>query len=266
MDLKDLVFIVTGASSGIGKALALQLAEKGAKVVLASRSLGSLIEVAKACEARGGHPLVVQCDVSNRGDCAALMHRTLDEFGRLDVLINNAGVTMWAKFDEITDPDALPKMMDINFWGSVWCTYYALPHLKKTKGRIVGISSLTGRAGVPTRSIYAATKHAMAGFFDSLRIEVAESGVSVTMVYPGFVQSEIRGRAMGADGKAIGTSPVKETQVMTAEACASQILSATLQRKREVVMTARGKLGQWLKLIAPSLVDKIAKKAIEQGR
>jgi short-subunit dehydrogenase len=154
----------------------------------------------------------------------------------------------------------------VNYLGSAYLTAYALPYLKQTKGRIVGVSSLAGKNGVPTRSGYAASKHAMAGFFDSLRIELSDSGVSVTMIYPGFVKSEIRERAAGADGKPLGQSLVHESEVMTAETCARIIISAAAKRKREEVMTLRGKLGQWIKLIAPGMVDRVARQIIERGR
>lgn len=265
-EFTDKVVVITGASSGIGKEFALQLADQGAKLVLAARSLTQLVLVAKACQERGAEAIAVKTDVSNPVQCEALIEHAIGEFERVDMLVNNAGRTMWAKFEDIEDIHVLPQMMDVNFWGSVWCTYYALPHLKETQGRIVGISSLTGKAGVPTRSIYAATKHAMAGFFDSIRIELEESGVTVTMIYPGFVQSDIRGKAMGADGNAIGESPVQESNVMTTEECVRQIIQASAKRKRELVMTLRGKLGLWVKLFAPSVVDKIARKAIESGK
>ena len=155
--------------------------------------------------------------------------------------------------------------MRVNYLGAVYCTHHALPFLKQSGGRIVGISSLAGRTGVPTRTGYSAAKHAMAGFFDSLRIELEGSGVTVTMVYPGFVATGIRENAAGPDGKPILVSPVKEKQVMSVEECARRIVAAIERREREVVMTARGKMGLWLKLIAPGLIDRIARKAIEQG-
>jgi short-subunit dehydrogenase len=148
----------------------------------------------------------------------------------------------------------------------VYCTRHALPYLRETRGRIVGVSSLAGRVGVPTRTGYSASKHAMAGFFDSLRIELADSGITVTMIYPGFVATGIRENATGPDGKPIRISPVKEGDVMSVEDCARRIVTAIERREREVIMTARGKLGQWLKLIAPGLVDRIAKRAVETGR
>jgi short-subunit dehydrogenase len=181
-------------------------------------------------------------------------------------LINNAGISMWTPFDQLQDLAILDRIMRVNYLGAAYLTYYALPHLKQTRGRLVAVSSLAGKYGVPTRSGYAASKHAMVGFFDSLRIELLETGVSVTIVYPGFVTSEIRERAFGADGQPLKQSPVRESEVMSAEECARIMIDAIARRKREAVMTLRGKLGQWLKLIAPGLVDKVARKAIEEGK
>ena len=173
---------------------------------------------------------------------------------------------MWARFEDIDDVSILERIMQVNYMGAVYCTRHALPHLRETRGRIVGISSLAGRVGVPTRTGYAASKHAMTGFFDSLRIELADTGITVTMIYPGFVATGIRENATGPDGKPIMVSPVKEREVMSVEDCARRIVSAIERREREVVMTARGKMGLWLKLLAPSLVDRIARRAIERGR
>ncbi|HEU0053263.1 MAG TPA: SDR family oxidoreductase, partial [Longimicrobium sp.] len=218
--------------------------------------------------AAGARAIAVPTDVGEEARCRALIERTVAEYGRIDTLVNNAGIGMWARFDEMTDLAPFERIMRINYLGSVWCTYFALPHLKKTRGRIVGISSLTGKTGVPTRSGYAASKHAMAGFFDSIRIELEDDGVSVTMIYPGFVATEIRERALGPDGRPLGAgnSPVREREVMTVEECARQTIAAAASRRRELIMTARGKIGWALKLIAPRVVDRIAKKAIEQGK
>jgi short-subunit dehydrogenase len=255
--------IVTGASAGIGHQLALQLANQGARLVLAARTLGKLERVAEQCRRRGAHVVIFPTDVSQQQQCRNLVEETVKEYGSIDTLINNAGISMWALFEEVEDLGLLEQIMRVNYFGSMYCTYYALPYLKKSRGRIVGISSLTGKAGVPTRTGYAASKHAMAGFFDSLRIELANYGVSVTMIYPGFVATEVRIRAWGADGKPLEGSPVNETEVMTSESCAKLILKAAAQRKRELVMTRRGRIGLWLKLIAPRLVDRMASKAIE---
>ena len=258
--------IITGASAGIGRELALMLAEQGAWLALAARNAEKLEEVAAQCRQRGVKAVVVPIDVTEQSQCRNLIERTVAEYSRIDVLINNAGISMWARFDEISDLSLIEQIMRVNYFGSVYCTHYALPFLKQTQGRIVGISSLTGKTGVPTRSGYAASKHAMAGFFDTLRIELADYGVSVTMIYPGFVATEVRQRAFAMDGKPLGISPVREDKVMTVDTCARLIVKAAAQRKRELVMTLRGKLGMWLKLIAPGLVDRIARKAIEKGR
>jgi short-subunit dehydrogenase len=263
--LKNVV-VITGASDGIGRELAFQLAEQGAWLALAARHAEKLEEVAAQCLQLGGRVVVVPTDVAEQSQCKNLIERTVEEYSQVDTLINNAGITMWARFDDIRDLTMVEQIMKVNYFGSVYCTHYALPHLKKSKGRIVGISSLAGRTGVPTRSGYAASKHAMAGFFDTLRIELADDGVSVTMIYPGFVATDVRRRAFGSDGKPLGRSPVREAEIMTAETCARLIVRAAVQRKRELVMTSRGKLGLWMKLIAPGLVDRVARKAIEDGR
>jgi len=258
--------VLTGASRGIGRELGLQLADQGAWLALAARDTAALETVAEECRRRGAKAVVIPTDVAEEAQCAALMERAVEAFGRIDTLINNAGISMWVRFDELRDLSVVEKIMRVNYLGSVYCTFHALPHLKRSRGRIVGVSSLTGKTGVPTRSAYGASKHAMAGFFDSLRIELADTGVTVTMAYPDFVATEIRERAFGADGKPLGASPVQEAKVMTADTCARQILEAAASRRRELVMSGRGRLGQWLKLLAPSMVDRIAAKAIAQGR
>ena len=264
--MKNKVVVITGASKGIGAELALQLARKGAKLVLAARSENDLEVVARRCRNLGAETLVVKADVAIERDCQAIMSGAALAFGGIDVLVNNAGMTMWARFEEIEDVSILARIMEVNYMGAVYCTKHALPWLRQSQGVLAGISSLAGRTGVPTRTGYSASKHAMAGFFDSLRIELAGSGVAVTMVYPGFVSTGIRENATGPDGKPIRVSPVKEGEVMGVEECAARIVRALERREREVVMTARGKMGLWLKLLAPSLVDRIARRAIERGR
>ena len=263
---RENVAVVTGASSGIGRAVALQLADQGAWLALAGTRADALEAVAEQCRQRGGRALAVPTDVADPDQCAALIRRTEGEYGRLDTLLNNAGISQWARFEEIQNLAPFEQMMRVNYLGAVYCTHHALPLLQRSRGRLAAISSLAGRTGVPTRSGYAASKHAMTGFFDSLRIELADSGVSVTVVYPGFVATEIRTRAFGADGRPLGMSPVQEEEVMTAEECAGLTITALAGRKRELVMTRRGRLGLWLRLIAPGVVDRIARNAIEQGK
>jgi short-subunit dehydrogenase len=178
---RENVVVITGASSGIGRELAFQLADQGAWLSLAARNAERLDAAAAQSRERGGKALIVPTDVSQQSQCRNLIERTVAEYHRIDTLINNAGITMWARFEEIQDLSLLEWIMQVNYLGSLYCTYYALPYLKHTRGRIVGVSSLTGKTGVPTRSGYAASKHAMAGFFDSLRIELADDGVSVTI-------------------------------------------------------------------------------------
>jgi short-subunit dehydrogenase len=264
--MEENVVVITGASKGIGAELARQLAAKGAKLVLAARSLPDLEAVADECRKAGAAVVTVKADVAVERDCQAVIAGAVLAFGRIDTLVNNAGMSMWARFEEIRDLSVLERIMQVNYMGAVYCTRHALPSLRESRGRLVGISSLAGRTGVPTRTGYAASKHAMTGFFDSLRIELEGSGVSVTMIYPGFVATGIRENATGPDDLPILVSPVREGEVMSAPACARRIVRAIERREREVVMTARGRMGLWLKLLAPSLVDRIARRAIERGQ
>ena len=263
---RDNVVVLTGASRGIGRELALQLAGQGARLALSARDAASLEQVAEECRQRGGQAVAIPADVGEEAQCADLIRRAVEAYGRIDTLINNAGISMWALFDQVTDLSIFERLMTINYLGSVWCTWHALPHLKKTRGRLVAVSSLTGKTGVPTRSGYAASKHAMQGFFDTLRIELADTGVTVTIACPDFVATEIRERAFGPDGQPLKTSPIHEGKVMTAGTCARLILEGAARRERELILSGRGKLGLWLKLLAPSFIDRIARKAIAEGK
>lgn len=246
--------------------MALQLAERGCRLALAARGEAGLEAVAADCRTRGADVLTVATDVSDEAQCRAFVATAARRFGQIDALVNNAGISMWARLDELDDLEPIRRIMAVNYFGAVYCTHSALPHLNATRGRIVNVASLTGKTGVPTRSGYAASKHAMAGFFDSLRIELRESGVSVTTAFPGFVSTGVRRHAYGPDGQPLGDSPVDEDSAMSPETCARLILRVADERKREIVMTPRGKVGQWIKLIAPGLVDRIAARAIERGR
>jgi short-subunit dehydrogenase len=251
------VVILTGASRGIGRELALQLAERGAWLTVAARNANELDEVAARCRGRGGRAIAVPTDVAIEADCARLVQAAADEFGRVDTLINNAGISMLARFEALDDISPLERIMQVNYFGSVYCSHYAMPHLIAARGRLVAVSSLTGLTGVPTRTGYAASKHAVAGFFDSLRIELRRHDVSVTVAYPGFVDTGIRERAAGH-----GRGRHDEGRMMSAEKCAAVILDAAWLRRRQAVMTFRGKTGRWLKLLAPGLVDRIAARAV----
>ena len=260
------VVVVTGASQGIGKALCRELAPQRPKLVLAARDAAALDAVAAECRGRGAETLVAPTDVAEEASCRSLVERTVDRFSGVDVLVNNAGMGMLARFEDVTDLSLYERLVRVNYLGSVYPTFYALPHLKRSRGQIVAVSSLAGLTGVPTRTAYAATKHAQVGFFDSLRIELRGTGVSVTVVAPYFVRSEIRKRSPGPDGRAIEASPVKESAVMSAEECARRMARAMERRQRLLVMGYKGNLLRWVKLAAPGLVDRMAAGAVRTGR
>lgn len=256
MKFTNKVIIITGASAGIGKTLALKLACQGANLILAARNKAALEITARECVKNGGKAIVAPHDITNPDACKKLIQDSLSAFGRIDCLVNNAGISMWARFDEIKDISLFEKIMRVNYLGSVYCTYFALPHLKNSRGLLVAVSSMTGKIGVPTRSGYAASKHALQGFFDSLRIELRGTGVDVLVVSPSFVNTDIRHHVLAAEGRLVKTTLAKEQQkFMSSEKCADLILNAMGKRKRDLVMTLQGKLGLWLKLIAPNLVD-----------
>ncbi|NDI85559.1 SDR family oxidoreductase [Undibacterium crateris] len=264
---QHLVVVITGASDGIGAEMAKQLAAKhqlGLALVLAARNEAGLRAVADVCKRFGSVCLLVKTDVSVESDCRRLIRETVENFGCIDILINNAGKSAQALFSEVDNLGWYQELMRVNFWGSVWCTHAALPYLKESKGKIVAVSSLAGLVGVPGRTAYSASKFAMNGFFESLRTEVKEAGVQITLAYPGVVATRIRYNGYNAAGVAAGSSGLKEEQAMPVEECAYQIIQAMEQNQREVVMTAKGKLGRWLRLIAPGLVDKIAMAALKK--
>lgn len=261
------VVIITGASDGIGAELARQMAQaEGAKLtlVLAARSADKLEAVAQQCRQHGARVKVRPTDVGKEADCRGLVADTVEAFGQLDTLVNNAGMSAHALLDEVSDLAWYEQLMRINLWGSVWCTHAALPHLKASRGRIVAVSSLAGLVGVPGRTAYSSTKFAMNGFFEALRIELVPHGVSVTLAYPGVVATEIRYRGFNAQGAAAGKSGLDESGAMTVEECARLIREGTDRRERDIVMSFKGKLSRWMKLLAPSLVDRLALKALNQ--
>ena len=260
------VVVVTGASQGIGKALCLELAAQRPRLVLAARDAAALEAVAAECRARGAETLVAPTDVCDEAACRALVERAVERFAGVDVLVNNAGMGMLARFEDVTDLSLYERLMRVNYLGSVYPTFYALPYLKRSRGQIVAVSSLVGLTGVPTRTAYAATKHAQVGFFDSLRVELRDTGVSVTVIAPYFVRSEIRKRSPGPDGRTVEASPVKEGEIMSAEECARLMVKAMEKRQRMLVMSFRGRLGRWAKLIAPGLVDRMAAEAVRKGK
>jgi short-subunit dehydrogenase len=257
------VVIVTGASSGIGRALALRLADQGASLALAARSAERLATLAEECIQRGGKAVPVPTDVSEEEQCQELVERTIHEYGQLDMLINNAGIGVASKLEDLPDLHLFKQVMEVNFSGMVYCTYHSLPHLKANQGRVVNVSSLGGKLAIPYNTSYIASKFAMHGFSDSLRMELAEAGVSVTVVCPYWVVTEFHERFMNKDGKPKGPEGrvIYTEKMMTADRCAQIILRAAMKRKREVLM-GPGTVGVWLKMVAPELVDKIAVESV----
>jgi short-subunit dehydrogenase len=262
-------FVITGASDGIGAEMARQLAAAhgaDAALVLAARNREKLEAVAAQCRSLGAQARVAIANVSEEAQCRALIDGAIQAFGRVDVLINNAGVSAHALFADVKPQDLhwYENLMKINLWGSVWCTHAALPYLKASQGRIVAVSSLAGLIGVPGRTAYSASKFAMTGFFEALRAELKRSGVSVTTAYPGVVATGIRYRGYNARGEAAGTSALKEDKAMSVEECARLIIQGMNRRQREVVMTARAKLGRFAKLIVPGMVEELALAALKE--
>jgi len=262
------VHVITGASDGIGAEMARQLAQRhGTRLglVLAARSVKGLEATATQCRGLGAQCLVVPTDVGQEDECRALIAQAVTHFGHIDTLVNNAGVSAQALFSDVQAEDLhwYQQLMQVNFWGSVWCTHAALPHLKARKGRIVAVSSLAGLIGVPGRTAYSASKFAMTGFFEALRTELASAGVSVTTAYPGVVLTQIRYHGLNAKGQAAGSSGLREDQGMSVAHCARLIVQGMQAREREVVMTSAGKIGRFIKLIAPGVVDRMALNALK---
>lgn len=261
--IRDQVILITGASEGIGAGLAIELAKGNNKLIIAARRLEKLQEVARQIEANGGKAHCVACDVSDQAQCENLVKETIGAFGRLDAVVHNAGISMHAWFDEITDLSTFEKLFRTNVMSMVWITHGLLAEIKKSRGLIVGISSLAGKTGVPARTTYCTSKFAMSGFLEALRVELMGSGVGVTAIFPGVVDTEIRRNGLAADGNIAGKSGLKEAGAMTVSECVDEIIDAMAQRKREWVMTSKGRLGMKLKPFFPQVIDKMAKDALD---
>ncbi len=261
----DKVIVLTGASQGIGKALAIALSPQRPRLVLAARDEAALRLVAAQCQALGAKTFVFRTDVTDEAQCRDLIRRTVEAAGGIDVLIHNAGGGMNARFNAMTDISVFEKLMRLNYLGPVYLTHEALPHLKKSRGQIVCVSSVAGLTGVPLRTAYSASKHAVFGLFESLRIELAEFGVSVTMIAPDFVQSQIHVRAYGPDGKPVGDTTIAERKAMSAPECAELTVRAMERRQRLMITSWRGKLGRFARLVMPGVIDRVAYRAIRRG-
>lgn len=255
--LQNKVVVVTGGSEGIGRALVEMALQQGAKVATCGRNYDKLYQLQTLYSSK---PLVIyQADVSNELDCRTFIAEVVKAYGTIDILINNAGISMRALFQD-TELDTLRKVMDINFWGTVYCTKFALPYIIKQKGSIVGVSSVAGYRGLPGRSGYSASKFAVNGWMEALRTELMESGVNVLWVCPGFTASNIRNAALNKDAEPTGESMMEEGKMMTAEECANYILQAIEKRKRTLVLTGTGKQAVYMNRFFPALADKLVRK------
>ncbi len=254
---KDKVVVVTGGSDGIGKALVEDLMKSGAKVATCGRNHDKLYHLLTQYP---GKPFIAYAaDVSKESECKSFIEKTVNTFGNIDILINNAGISMRALFSETT-LETLRRVMDINFWGAVYCTWHALPHIVKKKGTIAGISSVAGYRGLPGRSGYSASKFALNGWLEALRTELLESGVNVMWVSPGFTASNIRNTALDKEAKPHGETPMDETKMMTSEECAKHILNAIEKRKRSLVLTPQGKETVFMNHFFPAMADRLVRK------
>ena len=254
---KDKVIIMTGASSGIGLASAKLFASFGARLSLAARSEDKLNALASEIKsAYGTETLCVKTDVSKEDDCRNLIMRTVEKFGRIDILVNNAGISMRALFRDL-DLSVIRTLMDVNFWGTVYCTKFALPYLLESRGSVVGVISIAGFAGLPGRTGYSSSKYAIRGFLDTLRIEHLYDGLHVMIFAPGFTASNVRNAALTADGSRQGETPRDEGKMMTAEECARHLARGLQKRKSEMILTPIGKLTVFMHNILPRLTDRL---------
>lgn len=253
--MKDKVVIITGGSSGIGKALASHFGQKGSKILITGRIKEELDAAVAELSNKDIEIIGFQGDVSIRTDNDKMAALAMNKFGQIDVLINNAGISMRALFQDI-DLEVIRKVMDINFFGAVSATYSCLPHLIKSKGTIVGISSIAGYRGLPGRTGYSSSKFALNGFLEALRTELIHTGVHVLTACPGFTASNIRKRSLLKDGSTQGDSPREEEKMMTSEECAKHIYNATVKRKKTLILTSQGKLTVFLNKWVPGLMDR----------
>lgn len=262
---RDKVVIITGASSGIGRATALEFARQGAKVVIASRSESKLQTLDRELKSEKLSSLVVTTDVSIEESCRTLIEKTVSEYGKIDILINNAGISMKALFLE-SDLKVLHRLMDVNFWGTVYCTKYALPYLISARGSLVGVSSIAGFHGLPGRSGYSASKFAIHGFLETIRIENLRKGLHVMIIAPGFTATEIRKHALLKDGSEQRESPMDEDKMMSPEYVAIRILRGIKARQRNKILTWEGRFTALFQRIIPNTVDKVYFNALSKER
>jgi len=255
---KNKTFLITGASSGLGRALTIQLDRMDANIAIMSRNVSALEETAAFCQ---NSPLLIPGNITSEKNCQEAMAQVITHFGHLDHLVLNAGVSMYSYFEALSDLKVMHQLMETNYLGAIHCTYHALPYLKKTKGLITVISSIQGKIGVPYHTGYCASKHALDGFFNSLRMELDQS-IDILMVSPGWIRgTELKKNALAAQDHKTSFLPDKQKgESIPLEKCCEKILSAMYRRKRELIIPDKYRWLPWLKLIAPVFLDNLVKR------
>lgn len=256
INFENKTVVITGASSGIGKALAYHFASLGGSVVLGARRQDLLDQIVDDLHSKGFRATALATDVTSEQECKALIDKAVSEFGGVDILICNAGISMRASFDDV-ELSVLHRLMDVNFWGTVNCSKFALPYIQASKGTIVGISSVAGLHGLPGRTGYSSSKYAMTGFLDTLRIENLKKGVHVMVACPGFTATNVRFSSLTADGTPQGATPRNEGKMMTAEEVAERIAKGIWHHKRLLLMEYEGRLTHFIKKFSPALLDRL---------
>ncbi|MCU0389713.1 MAG: SDR family oxidoreductase [Thermoflexibacter sp.] len=261
--MKDKIVVITGGNSGIGKALAFEFGNNGSKVVITGRNLQTLQETEKELIAKNIDVLAIQADVTLMEDNQRMVAQTLERFGKIDVLINNAGMSMRAYFEDV-EVKVIEQLMNINFFGAIYATKCCLPYIIKQKGSVIGISSIAGFRGLPARVGYSASKFALQGFLEGLRVEMMDKGVHVLTASPYYTTSNIRFRSLTKDGSIQNDSPRDEKDMMSAEECARLIYKATIKRKKILILTFMGKLTVFLNKLFPEFMDKMVLNFIKK--
>lgn len=265
MSPKAKTVIITGASSGIGEALAYEAASLGFNICIAARQADKLEHVRQKCESYGVRCIAVKADVSIEQDCMKLVESCVNDLGRIDILVNNAGISMRALLKDC-DLEVIRRVMDVNFWGTVYCTKHALPYLLASKGSVVGISSIAGIKGLPARTGYSASKFAVHGFLESLRIENMKTGLHVLLACPGYTASNIRNAALNERGKSQAESPYDESKLMPPETVAKHVFTAIAKRRKYLYLTFQGKMVLLLSKFMPRLLDKMVYNTVAKEK
>jgi len=263
---KGKTILITGASSGLGASLALKFAQAGANLALFALDESGLQNISEQCKQMGAGTITLAGDVSNPGDCEKVTEAAVARFRSLDYLVMCAGISMWTRFEDIDDLSLFRKLMDTNYLGAVNCTYYAMPHLRRSKGMIVAISSIQGKIGVPLHTGYVASKHALQGFFDALRTEISDSGIHILLVLPHWLRgTNLRKSAIGANGQALGRSSASHNkESISLEECSDAIIHSMHRRQRELIIPPKLRLLPWVKLISPRFLDYIVSRKVDE--